>query len=163
MAQIPSFGNVYLGYALNHGNTGATNTGNLNGWEASLEGKVLPFIGVVADFGAQYGTQGIAPAYGFGNESVRVESYLFGPRASVTLGKFRPFAHALIGAAHVNESSHGFLLNSESDFADALGGGVDYRLIPRVSWRIQLDDLQTRFNGGRQDNTRFSTGLAVRF
>lgn len=163
MAQIPSLGNVYLGYALNHGSTGATRSGTLNGWEASVEGKMLPFVGIVADFGAQYGTQQILPAFGFGNESVRVESYLFGPRASVTVGKFRPFAHALIGAAHVNESSAGLTFNSETQFADALGGGLDYHLIPRVSWRVQLDDLQTRFNGRRQDNTRFSTGLAFRF
>lgn len=161
MGQI--LGNVYLGYALNHGSTGATNTGNLNGWEASVEGKFLPFVGLVADFGAQYGTLGIVAPFGFGNESVRVESYLFGPRASVTFGKFRPYVHALIGAGHVNESVSGFTLNSETDFADALGGGIDYRVIPRVSWRLQLDDLQTRFNSGRQDNTRFTTGVAVRF
>lgn len=163
MAQVPSLGNVYFGYALNHGSTGATNTGNLNGWEASLEGKMLPFLGMVADVGAQYGTQDLSPAYGFGNDSVRTESYLFGPRASVTVGKFRPYVHALIGAGHVHESAGGFTLDSQTSFADALGGGVDYHLIPRLSWRFQLDDLQTRFHGGKQDNTRFSTGLAFKF
>jgi hypothetical protein len=32
-----------------------------------------------------------------------------------------------------------------------------------VSWRLQLDDVQNRFHGAREDNTRFSTGLAVSF
>jgi hypothetical protein len=68
----------------------------------------------------------------------------------------------LIGAAHLHESDFGFE-NSETDFADAIGGGIDYHLIPRVSWRVQLDDLQTRFNGTRQDDARFSTGLVLRF
>jgi len=163
-AQIPTAGNVFLGYSLYHGNTGLTDNGTLNGWEGSVEGKLVPHIGVVADVSAQYGTMSntfVAFPFAF-DESTRVQSYLFGPRVSYPAGKFRPFAHILIGAAHLHESSIVFV-NGETDFADAVGGGVDYHLIPRVSWRVQLDDLQTRFHGVRQDNARFSTGLAVSF
>jgi hypothetical protein len=162
-AQIPTAGNVFFGYSFYRGNTGASNTGNLNGWEGSLEGRLVPHIGMVADVSAQYGTLQI-PTLNFGDidSSTRVQSYLFGPRISASVGKVRPFAHVLIGASHLREST-GLFLNSETDFADAIGGGIDYHLIPRVSWRIQLDDLQTRFHGGRQDVARFSTGLAVRF
>ena len=49
MAQIPTSGNVYFGYSLNHGGTGVTDSGTLNGWEGSLEGKVFPHVGLVAD------------------------------------------------------------------------------------------------------------------
>ncbi len=160
-AQIPTAGNIFLGYSLNHGSTGLSDTGTLNGWEGSVEGKMFPFVGIVADVSAQYGTLG-NPFTGL-NDSTRVQSYLFGPRVSFPAGKFRPYFHVLFGASHLHETDDFLGVNSETDFADAIGGGVDYHLIPRVSWRLQLDDLQTRFHGGRQDDTRFSTGLAVSF
>jgi hypothetical protein len=160
IAQIPSFGNVFLGYSFNHGNTRISNTGTLNGWEGSVEGKMFPFVGMVADVSAQYGTLRI-PSIGI-DASTRVQSYLFGPRVSFSVGKIRPFAHILIGASHLHESNSGFS-DSETGFANAIGGGIDYHLIPRLSWRVQGDDLQTRFHGGRQDDARISTGLVVRF
>ncbi len=48
-AQIPS-GNVYLGYSYMSADLLSSGRTNMNGWNGSLEGKVLPFIGIVADF-----------------------------------------------------------------------------------------------------------------
>lgn len=160
VAQVPSFGNVFLGYSYNRADTGLSDRANLNGWEGSVEGKVLPFVGVVADFSGHYGKLTI-PSQGV-DERDRVESYLFGPRVSFSVGKIRPFAHVLIGAAKLHVSADGFS-NSETDFADAIGGGIDYKLIPRVSWRVQADALQTHFFGERQNDARLSTGLVVKF
>jgi hypothetical protein len=161
MAQIPTAGNVFIGYSLNHGSTGLTDTGTLNGWEGSVEGKIFPHVGLVADVSTQYGTLYI-PFFGE-NASERTVSYLFGPRVSFSVGKFRPFVHALIGAGHLHESASGVGEHGETAYADALGGGIDYHIIPRVSWRLQLDALQTNYHSSWQDNTRFSTGLAFRF
>jgi hypothetical protein len=158
-AQIPTAGNLFFGYSLYRGNTGVSNTGNLNGWEGSLEGNFVPHVGMVMDVSAQYGT---LTAAGNTDSSTRVQNYLFGPRVSFSVGKFRPFAHVLLGASHLHETGD-YYSNSQTDFADAIGGGIDYHLMPRVSWRVQLDDLQTRFYGAREDAARFSTGLAVRF
>jgi hypothetical protein len=48
-AQIPTSGNLFFGYSYYNTNlTGGRS--NLNGWERSVEGKVLPFIGIVGDF-----------------------------------------------------------------------------------------------------------------
>jgi hypothetical protein len=96
--------------------------------------------------------------------SVDVHEYnfLFGPRVSFSIRKFRPFVHALIGAGHIHESALG-VGTSHTSFADALGGGLDYHLIPLISWRFQLDALQTRFFSSSQNNVRFSTGIAVHF
>ena len=159
VAQIPTAGNVFFGYSLNHGGTGVS-SGNLNGWEASFEGRVLPHIGMVADFGETYGTFTVPFQFGNFSSSTRVMTYMFGPRASFRVGRMRPFAHVLIGAGHLSQPDVGY---AETDFADAIGGGVDFRLIPMVHWRVQADDLQTRFNGGRQDNARLSTGSALHF
>ncbi len=159
-AQIPTAGNVYVGYSLIHGSTGFTDTGTLNGWEGSLEGKVFPFLGLVADVSGQYGT--LFDPFN-GNVSTRVQNYLGGPRVSAPVGKFRPYFHVLFGASHLHESNPIFGSSSDTAFSDAIGGGVDYHLIPRVSWRVQLDDLQTRFYSIREDDLRFSTGLALKF
>jgi opacity protein-like surface antigen len=86
---------------------------------------------------------------------------LFGPRLSVSLSKFTPFAHVLIGASHVKTDRNGF--GSDTSFGDALGGGLDYRLFHIIAWRFQGDYVHTRFFGTTQNNLRLSTGLVVVF
>jgi hypothetical protein len=131
------------------------NRTNLNGWDASVEGKVLSFIGIVGDFSGHYGSQGL-PLINL-NANISEHNFLFGPRVSVSVRKVRPFAQALFGASHISESASGFS-DSNTCFAYALGGGVDYHLIPLVSWRVQADWLQTRFFSNTQNNVRILPG-----
>lgn len=163
-AQLPTSGNIFFGYSYSRGEPPASSQAlNLNGWEGSLEGKFLPWIGVVADFGGQYGSVAQNACLGCPNlGDIRRYTVLFGPRVSVSVGKFTPFAHLLIGAAHVSASGDG----SDTSFATAIGGGLDYKLIKGLAWRIQGDDLHTRFatpNGNGQDHLRLSTGIVLRF
>ncbi len=174
-AQIPTSGNVFVGYSYSRAQSvvsGFTNSANLNGWEGSLEGKVFPFVGIVADINGLYGSQEVTvacpPILNCGPTTVTVDaklySFLFGPRVSVSVGKFTPFAQALVGAAHVsNDQSLVGLSDSDTSFAYAVGGGIDYKLIPAVAWRFQGDLVQTRFFSDTQDNFRFSTGIVLRF
>lgn len=143
-AQVPTSGNIFFGYSYNRANFGGSGT-NFNGWDGSLEGKVLPWVGIVADVSGQYDS---------GNS---IHSAIFGPRVSVSLGRFRPFAHAMFGVSHFGGGA------ADTSFADALGGGVDYRLLRVLGWRFQLDALQTRFFHGSQDDFRFSTGIVLNF
>jgi len=160
-AQVPG-GNVYVGYSYLRANLPTGDT-NLNGWNGSVEVKVVPFIGLVGDFSGNYGSDTVPGPFLLPvNASIRQHNFLFGPRLSFTVGKFRPFVHALIGASHVSESATDFS-NSDTSFADALGGGIDYHLIPLIAWRVQVDDLQTRFFNTRQDDFRISTGIVVHF
>jgi outer membrane protein with beta-barrel domain len=162
MAQIPK-ANVFLGYSYARADLNNGNTSNLNGWEGSLEGKFLPFVGIVADLSGEYGSNNFPSS---SNQVFQVNAhehnFLFGPRVSVGIGRVRPFAHALFGAGHVSVSGQGYSA-SDTAFATALGGGLDFKLIPLVSWRFQGDYLQTRFFGNRQDNGRFSTGIVLNF
>ena len=48
-AQIPTKGNVFFGYSYDHTAISQGDSGSLNGWDASLEGKMAPFIGLVLD------------------------------------------------------------------------------------------------------------------
>src|SRR5439155_10967973 len=54
-AQVPK-GNVFVGYSYLSEDINSSSRPNLNGWEGSLEGKVLPFIGIVADGSGHYVT-----------------------------------------------------------------------------------------------------------
>ena len=157
--QIPTSGNVFIGYSYVRADLPGGDT-NLNGWNGSAEFKVFPLLGVVADFSGNYGTQNSTLL--FGSASVHQHNFLFGPRLGFTVGKFRPFVHALIGASHISESGDGFS-NSDTSFADALGGGIDYHLIPLISWRLQIDSLQTRSFSTTQNDVRVSTGVVVHF
>jgi opacity protein-like surface antigen len=170
-AQIPTSGNVFLGYSYNRAGElpGTFNSSNLNGWEGSLEGKIFPFIGIVADISGHYGSL-TAPAVCVGgiggcvpfSVDGKIHSLLLGPRVSVSVGRFTPFAHGLVGVSHVSNSSSAFS-DSDTSFAYAVGGGIDYKLIPALAWRFQGDRLQTRFFSGSQNDFRFSTGIVLRF
>jgi len=168
-AQVPG-GNVYFGYSYMSADLLSNNRTSLNGWNGSIEGKVLPFIGVVADFSEQYGSVGVAPnpactAIVGGSclsANTHIQTFLFGPRVSVSVAKLRPFAEALIGAGHISESASPFS-NSDASFAYALGGGLDYHLIPLISWRLEGDMVQTRFFSNTQNNVRVSTGIVIHF
>lgn len=160
-AQIPTSGNIFVGYSFSQTDSFGGTTA-LNGWEASLEGKILPWIGIVGDFGAGYGTDNFAPpcpsGCGFLGSSVRRYTYLFGPRVSVPIKRFTPFAQALFGAAHENDQ--GF---TDTSFATAIGGGLDYRLIHGLALRLQGDEIHTNFFSTGENHFRFSAGIDLRF
>jgi len=179
-AQVPTSGNIFGGFSYVNADLISGSRTNLNGWNASLEGKVFPFVGIVADFSGNYGTQTvqvpsgstacpvgvILPCLPVGTSSINVSlhehNFLFGPRVSTSVGKVRPFAHALFGVSHLAESGSG-ASGSANSFAYALGGGLDYRFMPAGGWRVQADMLQTRFFSATQNDFRLSTGLVLRF
>lgn len=162
-AQIPTSGNVFVGYS--YYNTRITpNRTSLNGWEASLEGKVFPFVGIVADFSGNYGSYTVAvpgspcPTSGCPSGVTNVHNILFGPRVSVPAGKWRPFGEVMFG---VSRAGTGF--SSDTSFATAIGGGLDYRIFRPLAGRFQLDYVHSHLFNTGQSNVRLSTGLVVRF
>lgn len=164
VAQIPTSGNVFFGYSYYNTNLSSIDRANTNGWQASVEGKVLPWVGIVGDFGSHYGSQNFPAVCPQGvlcsiNFDVSEHNYLFGPRVSASVGKFRPFAEGLIGIGHVNLKGG----PSDTSFASALGGGLDYHVLPHVAWRIQGDYVTTRFFSTTQNNLQLATGIVIRF
>jgi opacity protein-like surface antigen len=107
----------------------------------------------------------------------RIHNFLFGPQFSYPSGKVRPFAHFLVGGEHVdltrseNVSGSGIVSTlpaipasghvSETGFAMALGGGVDYSIKRNLAWRLQADYLTSQA-GLAQNHLRISTGLVWR-
>jgi hypothetical protein len=167
LAQVPTSGNVFFGYS--YDNTSFSNIGraNLNGFEVSFEGKIFPSVGIVADFTTNYGSQVFNTGAGqcalgatcTGNMNLHLYQALFGPRFSVSLGKFRPFAEFEFGVAHVTTGAP----SSDSSFATVVGGGLDYRIIRPIAWRFEGDYVSTHLFGAYQNGVRLSTGIVIRF
>lgn len=167
--QIPKSGNAFFGYSYSGGQVfnGSPIHIAMNGWEASVEGKFLPWLGGVADFDWHYGGADTR-CIGVGCTPVKFRlngsrhSVLFGPRASTSFGKYTPFAHALFGLSHQSDAG-GRISTSETGFSEAIGGGVDYRLAKAAALRVQADWMRTNLFRGSQTNLRFSSGLVFRF
>jgi len=163
-AQVPTAGNIFLGYSYYSTDLSTIGRSNANGWEGSLEGRLFPFVGIVADFSGHYGTETFPVFCGLPlclplTANVAEHEVLFGPRVAVPAGRFRPFAEAMFGVGRVNADAAG----SDTSFADALGGGLDFRLIRPIAWRFQGDYVRTRFFTAHQSNVRLSTGIVLRF
>jgi hypothetical protein len=165
-------GNVYFGYS--YYNTDLDlNRGGLNGWQGTLEGKVFPLLGIVADITGEYGSIGLGtvcpvqplqpPGGGGGGcttASLSVHQYnaLFGPRVGKTIGRVRPFAEFELGVGHASTS-----IGSDTSFATAFGGGVDYKFFHALAWRGEIDYVHTHFFSVGQSSARISTGILFRF
>ena len=170
-AQIPTSGNIFVGYSYVNTDWSGINSGlsrpNLNGWAASLEGKLFPHIGIGADFASHYGSQSFTQTIP-GGPTFRVNvtghqwELLFGPRLSIPVGNLTPFGEVMIGLAHINHGGT-FAGPTNTSFATAVGGGVDYRLIKILALRLQVDYLHTRFYSTTQNDLRLSPGLVLRF
>jgi len=160
-------------------------------WEVAEQYNFTKMLGVKADFSGNYGTPLSVP--GVSTPSARTYTFLGGPVFSFRHDRITPFAHALFGGNHVSVDSFtvtgegGFFSPafSETAFAMALGGGVDWKLTHHFSVRLgQFDYLYTNhclsappgfFDIGtgqcllgvpgapadHQNNFRFSTGIVI--
>jgi opacity protein-like surface antigen len=139
---------------------------NLKGWNGSIAINGNKWAGFVADFGGYYGVTVTNPSKPISGAwmDYRIQSIMVGPRITLSRGKASPFVHALFGYAGVRTSaSH--IVNSERDFAMAIGGGVDVNLNSRVAIRaVQLDSFMARtvLTGNFAKNLRLSTGVVFK-
>jgi hypothetical protein len=130
-AQVPTSGNIFIGYSYNRATATIDNATNLNGWNGSLEGKIFPFVGLVADFSGYYGSGNVpasCPAIIGGgpcltNLDMSEHNFLFGPRVSL---RQDAFVHSLT-CCSAHRTSTSTVLNRTSS-GSAYGGGLDYRV-----------------------------------
>lgn len=151
-AQDNSKLDVFGGYSYLHVSPGNGLTGaNTNGWESQATGNLTDYLGVTADFDGHYGN-----VFGIGGHDY---NFLFGPTLFHRIDKVTPFAHLLFGGSHAG--ARGFSANA---FAWALGGGIDWNVLPAVAVRLgQFDYLATHFASTTQNNFRYSAGVVFRF
>ena len=153
-----------------------------HGFNVSGVYNVSKYFGLKADVSGVYSNRGFAfnvptPSGGTGSIGFETKSSLYNFLGGVQIknnsnnGRVKPFAHALVGAAHtrikisglgcsVGVDCTGFEGGSETNFAGAFGGGLDIRLSKRVQLRaIQVDYNPIWFDGGRQNNIRLGFGF----
>lgn len=144
--------------------TSGFNSHSLNGGSGSVAYNFNSWLSGVADIGGY--ARSSAPAFG----SSTLSTYLFGPRVSLNrYGRFTPFAQVLVGVAHAG-SNYFATSGSQTPFAAAIGGGLDWRFTSHIRIRAgEVDYLLTHFNEVTNSNTqvqnnlRVSTGLVFRF
>jgi len=165
---------VYCGYSLFRldGNLAPADR-NLNGWDAEIGGKIMPFLSIVGNVGGQYHTQRVL------GSDVKTNTYEFlaGPRVSFQAGKVTPFAHVLVGLVRskADLTNLGAGTATDNNFGAALGGGVDIKVSPFLSLRpVKLDYLLVKTDSNQvtdangnpishTNNLRYSAGIVFHF
>ena len=167
MGQSKTF-ELFGGYSLQRNfDTGVFCCPNLNGWNASLDAKLNPWLAVVTDFSGHYGGRytylsfafppggGLSPVFLW--RSFNVHSGLAGPEVSLRHGRFKPFARALFGAARVSDSVHA------TGFAWGAGGGLDWKAFEKIRIRVVQADYMKSHAGLADERLRLSFGVVIPF
>jgi hypothetical protein len=151
-----------------------------NGFNVSATGNISRYVGIKGDFSGHFKGRSIAfpnlPTARVDIDS-RVFNFLGGIQIkdNATEGTFKPFAHALVGAAHARNRVDfnadvcaavfpspcpGDFTDSETGFAGAFGGGIDIRANDKIDIRvIQIDYNPTRLFDSTQHNFRIGVGI----
>jgi hypothetical protein len=102
---------------------------------------------------------GFAPQI-YDREHIKYVGYGGGVKVGSRRAKWEPFAHVLVGGAHVQPQTAG---NSRSAFMIEAGGGVDYRFWARMSFRGEADYVRTTFFKSSQNNLQISIAAVFHF
>ena len=139
------------------------------GWAVAATGHVNDWMGVVAEVGGGYTTcrscqRGPFASQNFRGQDLhlRVHTFMGGPRVTTRVSALMPFAQVLFGGAHLSGGIEwdGAL---NTGFAYQPGAGVDLRVGPKVSLRIQGDYRIIRTTGHNNNQSRVLTGVVYNF
>jgi hypothetical protein len=114
-----------------------------NGWFA-LEGNLVT---------------GFAPTI-YANEHVKFFGGAGGIRIGSRRARWEPWAHGLVGGSHLQPQTAGA---SRGSFMAQAGGGVDYRLQARLSFRLEGDWVYTAYFSQSQNNFQGVAGVVLHF
>lgn len=189
---------IFGGYSLLHDSSMLHSTTVFNGWDGASTVFFNRWFGVTGDVSGHYGaeTQIVSALPGTTAGKIRLSSsaytFMLGPHFTYHRSRYAPFAHALFGGYHTQETETTLVPVTCSPplgcsgptgeggvsrgFAMTLGGGLDIELGHGVSLRpVQAEYLLRRYvevlpnNGsffsvGYSANTfRYSTGIVFRF
>lgn len=165
---------------------GSTGRLNANGWNTGATVFLSRWLGVEGNVTGLTHSEDMLVSNGFttvvGSASEKHYAFLFGPRISIGHGPLSPFVHGLVGldreSLSVSGTAAGITFSesaSDTAFATALGGGVDFGLTRRLGLVTGADYLLTRHGvpntiasllgtsgGATQNNFRVSAGLSIR-
>lgn len=158
---------------------------NFNGFNASGVYNLTRYFGVKGDisgtyiskrFTGEFDEVGIPFTISFRNRNA-LYNFVGGVQVkdNANEGRFKPFAHAMIGAAHVRSKIDDYDCTSagggcpavvfpetfsDTGFSGVFGGGLDFRLNNRIQIRaIQVDYNPTRIDRNTNHNLRLGAGI----
>lgn len=149
-----------------------------NGWNVAPQANLNRWFGVKAQIAAQYGniitvkTTSALPIPVISIPGQHIYDLLFGPVASYRTEKYNAFVHGLFGVQHVGISGNIAVggnggisaATSETDFAFALGGGLDLKASKHLAIRVaQFDYELVNTSGKHQNDFRYSGGIVFGF
>jgi hypothetical protein len=73
---------------------------------------------------------------------------------------WEPFVHGMVGGSHLQPQTEDA---SRVSLMAQGGGGVDYRVNSRLSWRVEGDWAYTQYFGQTQNNFQGVTGIVMHF
>jgi hypothetical protein len=94
------------------------------------------------------------------NEHIKLVNYGAGPKFEWRRPRWEPWFHGLFGGTHAFPQTAD---HSKNGFAVQLGGGADYRLLPRLSARAEVDYVGTRLFGQWQNSGQATLSLVFHF
>ena len=121
---------------------------SLNQVNQSRSGLMGANVSVTRDFGKYFGVTADGAYYKYavvsGNPGTpSVDAVLFGPVVHAEIwGKFSGFGRVLLGGEHTGGESQ----TPNISFAGGLGGGMEYKIAPRLSLRASGDDIASSFS-----------------
>lgn len=100
-----------------------------------------------------------APAINL-NEHVKYFSYGGGPKISWRGRRWEPWAHTIVGGAHILPQTGD---NSKHGLGVQVGGGADYRIFPHLSARVGVDWVRTHLFGEWQNSGQANADIVLHF
>jgi opacity protein-like surface antigen len=188
-------GEFYVGYSNGQVDTGLDSGSSavdffrdretFHGFNVSGVYNLNRYIGVKGDISGVYNNTRFTENFNTGSGTAAVSfkttnslyNFLGGVQVkdNAKSGRFKPFAHALVGAGHARTKISDFTCSptavcaavvvpdesfGETGFAGAFGGGLDIRVSDRFQIRaFQVDYNPVRIEGSTQHNARFGAGI----
>jgi opacity protein-like surface antigen len=120
------------------------------GWQGSVNGNFHNNVGIVGDFSGNY------------RKGIKIHSFLGGVQFTKRAEKTSVFAQAKAGGVRFNDST-----SSDTNFQLGFGGGVDWNINDKVSFRvIQIDWLPVKESGAGggwvKNLTRAGIGIVIK-
>ena len=138
---------------------GGSGREGFNGVEGAITGNLSRYFGLKGDYSFH--------RKDFNGSTVDLHTLVGGVeiKDNAPETKVKPFAHALVGFQHARFNTSGItgFTDTDNGFAAVIGGGLDFRVSPRVDFRaIQFDYNPTHFSANTQHNFRIGVGIIFR-
>jgi peptidoglycan-associated lipoprotein len=169
LAQTQPSQEIALDYTYVHTNAppGGCGCFSMNGGGGSYAYHYGPQFALLADVEVAH-----ASKVDSGGDDLTLTSFLAGPRFYYRRpnARFVPYGQVLVGGVRATGSlaaANSSGANSSVAFGSVLGGGLEYNLSRRFTFRVvEVDYFLTTFDNlvnGRQNNIRVTAGVAYRF